>query len=90
MFMSKGEALSSRLTAIIIELHQSGTVERKLLAEKFHVTERTIYRDLNRLSPIVESAGNGVYRLSISARTELDNAIPRMFENHHNSDGNNL
>jgi DeoR/GlpR family transcriptional regulator of sugar metabolism len=74
--MSERETLGSRLTSIIIELHQYGAVDRNSLAQKFNVTERTIYRDLNRLGPIIIRTSEGKYSLSIPARKVLDEAIP--------------
>jgi predicted DNA-binding transcriptional regulator YafY len=39
--------------------------------EKFKITERTVYRDLNALS-IVEHTGNGLYRLIIPHNRPAD------------------
>jgi DeoR/GlpR family transcriptional regulator of sugar metabolism len=46
-----------------MELHLHGVVSRHALMQKFNITERTVYRDLNALSPIVEHTGGGQYRL---------------------------
>ncbi len=58
---------AERLVDILVELHLNGVVNRSTLMEKFKITERTVYRDLNALSPIVEHTGNGQYRLIHSA-----------------------
>ena len=39
----------SRLTSILLSLQARRTVSVVVLAEKFHVSARTIYRDLNAL-----------------------------------------
>ncbi len=54
---------AERLVDILLELHLHGVVNRQALMHKFNITERTVYRDLNALSPIVEYTGNGLYRL---------------------------
>ena len=54
---------AERLVDILMELHINGVVHRSDLMQKFKITERTVYRDLNALSPIVQHAGNGQYRL---------------------------
>ncbi|ELW1649045.1 WYL domain-containing protein [Enterobacter oligotrophicus] len=60
---------AERLVDILVELHLNGAVNRSALMEKFKITERTVYRDLNALSPIVEHTGNGLYRLIHSAQS---------------------
>lgn len=45
---------AERLVDILLELHLHGVVNRQALMHKFNITERTVYRDLNALSPIVE------------------------------------
>ncbi|MCS5451261.1 helix-turn-helix transcriptional regulator [Enterobacter huaxiensis] len=60
---------AERLVDILVELHLHGVVNRSALMEKFKITERTVYRDLNALSPIVEHTGNGQYRLIHSAQS---------------------
>lgn len=54
---------AERLVDILQELHLHGVVNRQALMHKFNITERTVYRDLNALSPIVEHSGDGQYRL---------------------------
>lgn len=54
---------AERLVDILIALHLHGVVDRQALMKKFDITERTVYRDLNTLTPIVEHCGNGQYRL---------------------------
>ncbi|MEB6379751.1 WYL domain-containing protein [Leclercia adecarboxylata] len=54
---------AERLVDILLELHLHGVVNRQALMHKFNITERTVYRDLNALSPIVEHTGEGQYRL---------------------------
>lgn len=54
---------AERLVDILMELHLNGVVARHDLMQKYKITERTVYRDLNALSPIVQHTGNGLYRL---------------------------
>lgn len=54
---------AERLVDILMELHLNGVVNRRDLMQKYKITERTVYRDLNALSPIVQHTGNGLYRL---------------------------
>ena len=54
---------AERLVDILMELHLHGVVNRSDLMQKFNITERTVYRDLNALSPIVQHTGNGRYCL---------------------------
>lgn len=45
---------AERLVDIIIALHRNGSVNRRDLMQKFGITERTVYRDLQALSPIID------------------------------------
>lgn len=65
---------AERLVDILLELHLHGVVNRQALMHKFNITERTVYRDLNALSPIVERCGDGQYKL-IHAGPGLHHAI---------------
>lgn len=58
------EKLANRLAETIILFHQQDQVTRKQLADKFNVSDRTIFRDLNRLSPIVEHVNGDSYCLA--------------------------
>nr|WP_246538697.1 WYL domain-containing protein [Nissabacter archeti] len=49
---------------MLVTLHQQPAVYRSQLAEKYGVSERTIFRDLNRLQPLVEHINGESYRLS--------------------------
>ena len=58
------DTLALRL-ADTLRLLQSGERATRLqLAERFGVSERTIYRDLNRLGDVIELGANGVYQLA--------------------------
>ncbi|VXD00025.1 Putative DNA-binding transcriptional regulator YafY [Pseudomonas sp. 9AZ] len=58
------ETLALRL-ADTLRLLQSGERPTRLqLAERFGVSERTIYRDLNRLGDVIELGTDGVYQLA--------------------------
>jgi predicted DNA-binding transcriptional regulator YafY len=58
------DTLGIRLAEILLQLNQGDAVCRDDLADKFGVSERTIYRDLNRLGDIVERLPDGRYRLA--------------------------
>lgn len=53
-----------RLATIILEAYLYGLVDKEELASRFKVSERTIYRDLNSLSLIIEHKGNSKYGFS--------------------------
>ncbi|UNH25163.1 HTH domain-containing protein [Moellerella wisconsensis] len=54
-----------RLATIILDTYLYGEVNKFELASRFKVTERTIYRDLNSLSLILEHKGNSNYGFSM-------------------------
>ncbi|HII3142855.1 TPA: helix-turn-helix transcriptional regulator [Citrobacter braakii] len=58
------DRLAQRLAETLILFHQQGQVTRSQLADKFAVSERTIFRDLSRLSPIIEHQGGEYYHLA--------------------------
>ena len=65
---------AERLVDILTELHLNGVVKRNSLMEKFSITERTVYRDLNALSTVIEHCGEGEYRLSSALQsTQTEN-----------------
>ncbi|MEE1920683.1 WYL domain-containing protein [Pseudomonas sp. 148P] len=73
------DTLALRL-ADILRLLQGGERPTRLqLAERFGVSERTIYRDLNRLGDVVEPAADGVYQLASQYRSHLSPADLQTF-----------
>ncbi|MEY0976372.1 helix-turn-helix transcriptional regulator [Providencia rettgeri] len=54
-----------RLATIILDTYLYGEVNKFELASRFKVSERTIYRDLNSLSLILEHKGNSNYGFSM-------------------------
>lgn len=62
--MSGHEVMVERITIIISELYQHGFVSRQKLKDEFRISERTLYRDLNRLGDRIVHDGNGIYRLA--------------------------
>lgn len=73
------DTLALRL-ADILRLMQSGERPTRLqLAERFGVSERTIYRDLNRLGDVIEPGANGVYQLASHYRSSLSPADLQTF-----------
>ena len=77
---------AERLVDILVELHLNGVVNRSALMDKFKITERTVYRDLNALSPIVEHTGNGLYRLIHSAQSPGGQGLHHTIANFLNAD----
>ncbi len=78
--MSGHEVMVQRLTVIISVLYQYGYVSRQKLLDEFKISERTLYRDLNRLGDRILHAGNGIYRLAPAyakpqALKELQNLV---------------
>ena len=79
MAVTDYETLALRL-ADILRLLQSGERPTRLqLAERFRVSERTIYRDLNRLGDVVEPGADGVYQLASQFRSSLSPADLKTF-----------
>lgn len=76
--------LAERLVDILIALHLHGVIDRQTLMKKFNITERTVYRDLNTLTPIVEHCGDGQYRLiesmSNRARRGLHHSLATLLD----------
>lgn len=62
--MSGHEVMVERITAIIAELYQYGFVSRQKMLDEFNISERTLYRDLNRLGDRIVPDCDGIYRLA--------------------------
>jgi len=73
---SRHERLANRIAFILLELIQAGAISRRELAGRFNVSERTIYRDLNRLGAFVTCSTDGVYR--IARQGEKKNSLPSL------------
>ncbi len=58
------EKLAHRLAETIILFHQQEQVTRQQLAETFNVSGRTVFRDLSRLSAIIEHISGDSYCLA--------------------------
>jgi len=71
MAVNEHDTLAQRLAEILRLLHLGQQLERRQLAERFGVTERTIYRDLKRLGDMVVSLPNGRYLLADDYRNRL-------------------
>lgn len=65
------DTLAFRLADILLKLNLGDSFTREALAEEFKVSERTIYRDLNRLAGIVECLPDGRYQLVPEYRGKL-------------------
>ncbi|MGL5040882.1 MAG: helix-turn-helix transcriptional regulator [Aeromonas sp.] len=61
----KHEKLVERIADIVACLYQGVQIDKLWIMDRFHVTERTAYRDIDRLSNILEETHRpGVYQLS--------------------------
>lgn len=58
------DLLIERINDIFITLYQGSEISKNWLCQRFHVTERTAYRDLARLASILDEVSPGKYRLS--------------------------
>ena len=65
------DTLALRLAEILLRLNQDESISRRELADQFGVSERTIYRDLNRLAGVVERLADGRYQLVPEYRGKL-------------------
>lgn len=74
---SRHERLANRIALIVLQLFREGAVSRLELASRFKVTERTIYRDLNRLGEFVTCSKDGIYRISMQNEAE-DKLLPSL------------
>lgn len=63
-YMNGHEVMVQRITVIIAELYLHGFVSRQKLMDEFNISERTLYRDLNRLGDRISHNGNGIYSLA--------------------------
>ena len=56
--------LAHRLAAMLGAVYAGQSLDRGKLASQFGVTERTVYRDLQRLAPYIELQADGNYHLA--------------------------
>lgn len=71
MAVATHETLAYRLAEVLLKLNSGEPFDRTELADQFGVSERTIYRDLNRLSGIVDRLPDGRYQLAAAYRGKL-------------------
>lgn len=62
--MFERKTRGSRMMLIIIELYRTGSNHVEALEEKFSVSRKTIYRDLEQLEPMLVKSSRGTYCLS--------------------------
>ncbi|WP_338881236.1 WYL domain-containing protein [Achromobacter veterisilvae] len=72
MAVNTHDTLALRLAEILRLLHLGEQLARQELATRFGVSERTIYRDLNRLGDMVVPLSDGRYRLADEYRNRLN------------------
>lgn len=68
---AKHEKLVERISAIVACLYQGALIDKQWIMERFHVTERTAYRDLDRLSNILEENVRGGYQLAKNLQPQM-------------------
>lgn len=79
MTTKEHDTLALRLAEILRLLHLGEQPDRQSLAERFGVSERTIYRDLNRLGNVITPLANGRYQLAEEYRSTLSPADLQTF-----------
>lgn len=62
--VKKNDLLIERLCQTFGALYQGNVIDKSWLCERFDITERTAYRDLARLSHLLEEVSTGRYKLS--------------------------
>lgn len=68
----KNDLLVERINEIFTVLYQGSEISKGWLSERFHITERTAYRDLARLANILDEVSPGKYRLSKERQSRLN------------------
>ncbi len=68
---AKHEKLVERIATIVACLYQGALIDKQWIMERFHVTERTAYRDLDRLSNILEENMRGGYQLAKDLQPQM-------------------
>lgn len=68
---SKHDPLVERICAILSYLYQGEHIDKNWLCQRFHITQRTAYRDLARLSNLLEEISPGRYQLTKQWRPQL-------------------
>ncbi len=73
------DTLALRLADTLRLLQSGERLTRLQLAERFRVSERTIYRDLSRLGDVIELGADGVYQLAPQYCSSLSPADLKTF-----------
>lgn len=60
----KNRLLIERVCETFSALYQGSIIDKDWLCSRFDIAERTAYRDLARLSPLLDDIGNGRFKLS--------------------------
>jgi predicted DNA-binding transcriptional regulator YafY len=66
--------LAERLAHILARLYAGERLLRSELAQEFHISERTVFRDLARLAGLVEQDAQGRYHISLALQQQLRQA----------------
>ncbi len=69
--MTDNTQLAQRLAEILRNLYQGEILDKHALAATYSVTERTIYRDLQRLGEVVQTRPDGRYELHPDYRCKI-------------------
>ncbi|MFC5707156.1 helix-turn-helix transcriptional regulator [Aeromonas eucrenophila] len=68
----KHDLLVERLNEIFSAIYQGSEISKSWLCDHFRITERTAYRDLARLTHILDEVSPGKYRLSKALTPQLN------------------
>lgn len=68
------DKVSERLAQMLMMAFQNKPINREEAMERFGVTSRTFYRDINRLSSIIQRNDNGNYELAPEYQSRLSKA----------------
>ncbi|WP_147694679.1 helix-turn-helix transcriptional regulator [Vogesella mureinivorans] len=79
--------LAERLATILMRLYAGDILSRQQLMEEFGVSERTVFRDLERLAGLIELDDFGKYRISGALRQQMRQESLRRFAKLLGADG---
>ena len=69
--MRERKTRGSRMISMIIELYLTGDNHVDTLVEKFNISKKTFYRDIEPLKPMIVRSSKGTYNLSKPVSEEL-------------------
>lgn len=85
--VNRNTRLAERLANILMRLYAGDSLSRQQLMEEFGVSERTVFRDLERLAGLIEQDDLGKYRISCVLRQQMRQESLRRFAKLLGADG---